>query len=181
MSRKSKEDWLREGATVIAELGAAYLTIETLCTRLNVTKGSFYHHFKNYQDFKTALLIFWEQESTLRVIAAVERLDDSPKLDQLLRIAGQFPDPLEKAFRAWAMQDSEVEQYQQRIDQQRMDYLKTLCLELTPHSEHAEILARMLYTMFVGSTQILPAVTSTEFQAMYQELKRLYLLEKEIS
>lgn len=180
MSRKSKEDWLREGAYVIAEDGAAGLTIDTLCNRLQVTKGSFYHHFKNYQDFKTALLNFWEQESTLRIIEAVEQTENAiNKLDYLLKITANFPEPLEKSFRAWAMQDEEVGQYQQRIDQQRMSYVETLCLEVTPTENQAKILARILYTVFVGSLQILPPVTTAEFYEMYSELKRLFKVQGE--
>ncbi len=44
-SRLSVDDWVQEGFRVLAEGGAKALALGGLCTRLRVTKGSFYWHF----------------------------------------------------------------------------------------------------------------------------------------
>src|SRR6266699_4570641 len=72
MAQLSRRRWLEEGLALLEEAGAEALTIESLTSRLGVTKGSFYHHFTNYQDFKQRLLSFWEEEHTLQVIQAAE-------------------------------------------------------------------------------------------------------------
>lgn len=175
MSRKSKEDWLREGGLTLADMGISSLTIDTLASRLHVTKGSFYHHFKNYQDFKTSLLAFWEQESTHRIIQMVEeRHQTGSKVDQLIDLVAHMPHPVEKALRAWALQDAEVAQYQQRIDEQRMAYVETLCRDLLQDAARAAIMARILYTTFIGGQQILPPLTRAQYLEIYQEMKHLY-------
>ena len=45
MERLSVEDYYREAFDVLGESGSEGLTISALCERLQVTKGSFYHHF----------------------------------------------------------------------------------------------------------------------------------------
>ncbi len=44
-SQLSVDDWVQEGFRVLAEDGVKALTLGQLCTRLGVTKGSFYWHF----------------------------------------------------------------------------------------------------------------------------------------
>lgn len=46
-SRRSKIDILAFGLDILSEYGEGELTIDFLCQKLGVTKGSFYHHFKS--------------------------------------------------------------------------------------------------------------------------------------
>src|SRR5260370_40582261 len=78
MALTTKRKWLKEGLDLLEETGAEALTIEALTSRLDVTKGSFYHHFNNYQDFKESLLVFWEEEGTLQIIQVAEK-EASPR------------------------------------------------------------------------------------------------------
>ena len=64
MTNFSKETWIKKGLKVLAESGAASLTIKGLSFRLNVTKGSFYHHFKNRIVFINEMLEYWENQLT---------------------------------------------------------------------------------------------------------------------
>ena len=128
-----KERWLHEGLTVLAELGAPALRIDRLAERLAMTKGSFYHHFDGLAGYKSELLAYFGELSTMRYIEAVEsepNLDPRQKLNRLMTLVLQSPDdegPLEVAFRAWAQQDRDVHEAQRRIDATRIDYLRDLC------------------------------------------------------
>src|SRR6266404_8566030 len=86
MALLTRRRWLEEGLALLEEAGAEALTIESLTSRLRVTKGSFYHHFTNYQDFKQRVLEFWEEEGTLRIIQWAEQEASPPeKLARVLR------------------------------------------------------------------------------------------------
>lgn len=172
MERKTKKNWFGEALKVLAESGASALTVEVLTTRLGVTKGSFYHHFENFGDFKTKLLQFYEEESTHRVIKIVEEAGPpDEKLQKLLDITTQPRSEVEVALRAWALQDAEARTYQARMDLQRMDYLQELC-QATGQSEiDALVTARLLYTIYVGSQQVIPPIEDEDRRQLYRQVR----------
>lgn len=174
MARKSKRDWLQAGLQVLTELGTEHLTIETLTQKMGVTKGSFYHHFANYDAFVESLLAYWETEGALDIIAALERYP-SPreKLDRLLAITVNDGYAEEIALRAWALRNARVKEVLTRIDRQRLDYLISLCRALTPNMERAEEAAHLFYVAYVGGQQIglLPA----EIQRLYRAIQQQFM------
>jgi AcrR family transcriptional regulator len=169
MAVTARRDWLEAGMALLEELGAEALTIETLTHRLRVTKGSFYHHFKNYQAFKEHLLAFYEEERTLQIIRLAER-ETSPqaKLERVLHATLQ-PSQLEVAMRAWALQDGLVRDHQQRIDQQRLTYLEELIYTQIGDHSYAAHMARLFYSIYVGSQHIVPPVQGADLEQLYQE------------
>lgn len=172
MERKTQRDWLIAGAKIVAEQGAAALTTELLTTTLGVTKGSFYHHFKHLQDYKENLLAFYEREGTLRIIELAEaETAPAEKLQRVLEATLNNPVPLEAAVRAWALQDATARVYQERIDQQRVDYLRAIYLEMTGDEEWAAALARLIYSVYVGSQQIIPPIEGEALRRLYAELE----------
>ncbi len=56
---KSREDWIDTAWHVLGVSGVEGIRIEQLARQLNVTKGSFYWHFKNRQLLIDALLERW--------------------------------------------------------------------------------------------------------------------------
>jgi AcrR family transcriptional regulator len=175
MARKTKQDWLIAGIHLLAAVGPEALTIEALCQRLGVTKGSFYHHFGSADKYKTALLAYFEQEGTLNIIEQVEETAVSPpqKLQRLLQIIVQFSTRLdhnpEIAIRAWARQDEQVRQVQERIDQQRLAYVHTLLRQILGDTPQADIHSRLLYALVVGSEQMQPPLIGPALQAVFDE------------
>lgn len=173
MAHTTQHRWLEEGLTLLEEMGAEALTIETLTNRLGVTKGSFYHHFSNYQDFKENLLVFFEQERTLQVIQLAEQASSpQAKLERVMQ-ATLRPSQLEVAIRAWALQDQSVRDHQQRIDQQRLAYLEELVYAQVGDRLHATQVARLFYSIYVGSQHIIPPIQGTNLTHLYREAQRL--------
>jgi AcrR family transcriptional regulator len=84
MKKHAADVQVREGLTVLAEMGSDGLTIDELCRRLNLTKGSFYHHYANRSMYIRALLEFWEREMTLRVIEVSQQ--EGSALQRLRRL-----------------------------------------------------------------------------------------------
>lgn len=175
MVQTVKRDWLMAGVLILGEQGAQRLTIEALTSQLSVTKGSFYHHFAGFQDYKERLIVFVEEEGTLQIIHAVEgELTPAAKLARLLRITSRGPSALEVAFRAWALQDSQVAAVQQRIDQRRIAYLEALWLAQGTAPAQAIPFARLIYTVYIGSQHVLPPIHGAGLRQLYQEIIRGY-------
>ncbi len=59
--RLSADDWIEAGYAILAEGGLDALKLDRLCTRLGVTKGSFYWHFTDMAGYRAALLMAWAQ------------------------------------------------------------------------------------------------------------------------
>jgi len=169
MAVTASRDWLEEGMAILEDLGAEALTIETLTNRLSVTKGSFYHHFKNFKNFKENLLAFYEKERTLQIIRLAER-EKSPraKLERIMQATLQSPH-LEVAIRAWALQDIVVREYQRRIDRQRLAYLTELSYAIIGDHSQAARMAQLFYSIYVGSQHIVPPIQGAELALLYQE------------
>ncbi|GCE06626.1 TetR/AcrR family transcriptional regulator [Dictyobacter aurantiacus] len=178
MALLTRRRWLEEGLALLEEAGAEALTIESLTNRLGVTKGSFYHHFANYQDFKERLLEFWAEEGTLRIIQWAEKeAAPSEKLARVIRASLQ-PPRLDVALRVWALQDEQVRVHQQRIDQQRLEYLEALVAASGADHLYARQFARVLYSIYVGSQHIIPPIEGEDLGALYQLVQHCF--EKEM-
>ncbi len=58
MSR-SRDDWIEAAWAALGEGGVEAVRVERLARKLDVTKGSFYWHFKDRQDLIDALMDRW--------------------------------------------------------------------------------------------------------------------------
>jgi len=70
--KKGKEDWCKEGMDILNTDGFSKITIENLCSKLKVTKGSFYHHFGNMEAYIEALMQYWLEKHTRQLIEEAE-------------------------------------------------------------------------------------------------------------
>ena len=180
MARKTKEDWLRTGVTALIEAGPDGLTVDGLCRRLDVTKGSFYHHFDGYDDFKMRLLAYFEQEGTLNIIDVVEETADTPQarlhrlLDIIVRHSRELEHNPEVVVRAWARQDEAAAAVQTRVDRRRIAYVESLCQQLVGDAETAKRMAQLLYAILVGCEQLQPPVQGDGLRALFDEYLRFY-------
>ncbi len=163
------------GLRLLAEIGADGLTIDALTVTLGVTKGSFYHHFGAFQDYKAALLDHFEREGTVKIIAQLEEAgSDLTKLRQLLDVVAAGPWRVEAAVRAWALQDAEVRTCQERLDARRRIYFRKLCASLSGDEERAQVAADLLYALYVGCLQMVPPIEGEARRKVFNESLRLF-------
>ncbi|MBW5482488.1 TetR/AcrR family transcriptional regulator [Streptomyces bambusae] len=176
----SKRDWLETGLAVLRQDGARALTVERLCAELDLTKGSFYHHFKGIPGFKTDLLAHFEAEHTSRFIAEAESAGGTARqrLQHLLDLvlddkSRSGSEDVEIAIRSWALQDPEVHALQERVDRSRMAYLRALWQGLGGPEADVEPMARLLYLVLVGAQQVVPPVAAPDLRDVYALALRL--------
>ncbi|WP_344103642.1 TetR/AcrR family transcriptional regulator [Myceligenerans crystallogenes] len=160
MPAASKERWLDEGLAMLAETGISGVTIDALSRRLGLTKGSFYHHFKGLHGYRADLLQHFEKRESQAFIDLVEALpvdDGAGKLRALIEaaVADEASVNLEPRVRIWASHDDLARACIERVDAQRVEYLRRQCRAITD-SELADQTGTMIYLVGIGSGHIVP-------------------------
>ncbi len=183
MAKVTRDDWLQAARDILIEGGFAQLTLENLLSRLGVTHGSFYHHFKNRQALTEAVLKQWRKEMTLDVVATANRIGDvDERARSLIQLGKSFTDQtqLEIAFRSQARVDPMVWEYVQEVDELRIKNCTEMARAIFGDNERAITLGKLAHAIFVGSQQMIPSFTEQESEAMYFELMNLVLNNKNI-
>jgi AcrR family transcriptional regulator len=176
MTRITRDDWISEGFRVLSSEGDAALTVDTLCERLERSKGSFYHHFDGRPGYVRALLETWERQSTDRLIAIGR--SDAP-VAQRLRALNQGASELknsrlERAIRGWAAREPEAALVQDRVDRRRLAFLEELFEERMGKGASALRLARVFQLVFVGAQHLDPPLEGDELYQTFRSLDPLF-------
>ncbi|NEQ68303.1 MAG: TetR/AcrR family transcriptional regulator [Symploca sp. SIO2D2] len=156
VSNLTRQDWIEQGLKTLAETGVETVRVEPLAKVMGVTKGSFYWHFKNREDFLEAILQEWVNWQTNSIIEQVEALggDATTKLLYLFELAIQDDGRAENAIRAWATSNSKITTVLAQVDQRRLNYTKDLFLQVGFTPFEAMVRARMVYYALVGEFTI---------------------------
>lgn len=174
--RCTQSTWLEEGFVILKEKGAAGLTINNLTKRLKKSKGSFYHHFKNRDDYSEKLLEFWEAKQTFDIdkIRHQEKTFEgiNEKLLELSQI--NLDAEIEVAIRAWAIRDPLARNFQERIDKQRFGFLKQMFSLKTHDMIKSDIMSLIRYCFYIGSQQIIPAVDEHKYKQTLRTLMKMF-------
>jgi AcrR family transcriptional regulator len=158
---------------LLAEQGPSGLTIAALCTRLGVTKGSFYHHFDDMPAFVRLLLEHWRTEHATRLITLSESIaDPGERFDLLEGIAIGLPHGTEAAIRAWSWSDETVAQAQHAVDMDRLDHLTRSGMAAGHSAERAELLARISLSVLVGLQQLERPASVATFEHVFGEIRQ---------
>ena len=147
-TRLNRDEWLARALDILALEGRAKLRIDTICNALGVTKGSFYWHFKDRDDFVRSVVQFWSDRFTDPVMERVSRLGGSAqeRMKALMHAVseGRFARH-DVSIRAWAAQDPElVAAIVKAVDQQRLAFAGSLFSEMGFDGPEAEMRARAL-------------------------------------
>jgi AcrR family transcriptional regulator len=164
-TKNSREDWLSFALEVLVKKGPEHLKIVPLCELKGVTKGSFYHHFKNRKVFIDSLMEHWYQTTTQGFIDQVD--PDAPALQRLKaldQIIASNNVEAEHHIRAWALKEPTIRQHLEKIDGQRQGYLAECYQELGLSQQQAKDVALIAYSSFLGMAQIQPAPTAVEIE-----------------
>lgn len=178
MERLRAEDYYREAFAILGESGSESMTIALLCERLDVTKGSFYHHFAGMPGFTESLLAFWESEHSERLIAMSKAQPDAAlRITGLIDIGIGLPHAPEAAIRAWGRSNPEVAEVVARVDKRRERHLVDAMVALGVERARARILTRIAMNLLVGTQQREHPVDLKRLRQMFEEVTRLVFLE----
>lgn len=180
--RLTKSDWIDHGLRTLASRGPGALKVGAMATDLGVSRGSFYWHFRDIADFRSELLERWKDWATQRVIRELEADHDQPgRLNSLLASAFSSEpesDPsirsLDKALRAWAMNDDKVAAVVASVDAGRMAFISKLLEESGVESPKAAHRAAFLYWAYLGQPIVLNADPLLSARAAIDDLCDLF-------
>jgi AcrR family transcriptional regulator len=163
----NRQRWLTAGLQALAEAGPEALRIMPIAEQLQVTKGSFYWHFKNLGDYQTAVLDEWERHYTGEAIACLDhdRIEPREKLRTWIVGAAYADLRLERAVRSWALHNPAVGKVRQRVDAERIGFLVKLLCGVGWPPDTARTLGQWAYCAWLGYA------TLDEIAFTEQELK----------
>lgn len=143
------------GLDLLAEVGAKGVTIDALCTRLQVTKGSFYHHFSGVRDFMSQLLLYWEDRYGQRLAREALAARGPAELIPRLKHGACYDvhHEAESAIRALAHFDPAAAEVQRRVDEGREQLLVDAYVGAGMAPESARTVARIGMAILIGTQQ----------------------------
>jgi AcrR family transcriptional regulator len=154
-TRTPRTSWIQEGLRALGVGGPHAVRVEKLAQALGVTKGGFYWHFEDRPALLEEMLDAWERLVVDEVIDRVESEggEARAKLRRLSAIAGSSGDlmKIELAVRDWARRDKAVAKRLKRVDNRRMDYMRSLFGAFCPDEEEVEVRCMVFYSLWMGS------------------------------
>jgi AcrR family transcriptional regulator len=154
-ARTPRSRWIEEGLRALAAGGPDAVRIEPLAQSLGVTKGGFYWHFADRRALLEEMLDTWERESIDEVIARIEAEggDARASLRRLFGLAGAGDALLttDLAVRDWSRRDPAVAERLRRVDNRRMDYLRSLFGAFCADADDVEVRSMIAFSLWIGN------------------------------
>jgi AcrR family transcriptional regulator len=174
MKKVSKQEWLNNGLTILSENGEDALRIEILCRELEVTKGSFYHHFLNMEEYIKELMEQWKWENTTSVILEAQKQKDfQAKADLLHALVTSKDQELEVRIRGWSVRNKNVENVLKTVDETRVGFLTEMYREKGIAEKESRDLARIEYAALVGAQYMYRKLPAEEFFSLGQKFQQI--------
>jgi AcrR family transcriptional regulator len=169
-----RAQWLSAGLEALRKGGVGAVRVERLAEEVGVTKGSFYHHFRDRGALLEEVLEYWAREMTDAEFERIQTLRGglAPRLvalaeDVLEKGMGRY-DP---AIRAWAREDRKVAAAVALVDRRRVKALAGFFEEAGFTAAEARVRARTFYTFLLGEPQVrAPAREAGELEKMVRIL-----------
>lgn len=155
--RLGRQDWINAGFRALVSHGAEGLRVERIAQALDMTKGSFYWHFKDLPALHSAMLAYWEDAATHRIIARVE--ESPPGMPRLMALADAVNMPheaqggagAEAAIRGWGRVFAPASEVVARVDAQRLDFLRDCLADMDVDDPTLPV---MIYATHLGLEQL---------------------------
>ena len=172
--RYSKDEWCSRALDILSREGHTLLRIEQISKSLGVSKGSFYWHFKDRNDFVISIAKYWATYSTSLVIEEVDQVHGDAK-ERLLAIMNVvFREDLGRydlIMRAWAAKEPRVAVILKRVDAQRMAYVRSIFSEMGFRGPQLDIRTRA-FVCYMAGEHVLSLKETREEQLRQLKIKQ---------
>ena len=145
--------WLEMAIRILKEEGVDQVRVDRIADRLGITKGSFYHLYKDRQELLDAMVEHWRSASQITYLTMARRLKGPARqvlLDFMEAAVRSNLGEFDGAFRAWGSYEPRVGATVQALDQERIQFIAKWFEELGLEGLEALGRARILYYADVG-------------------------------
>jgi AcrR family transcriptional regulator len=182
-SALTPERWIAAATEVLVDRGIDSVRVDVLAQQLQVTRGSFYWHFRDREDLLRRVLAAWREQATVQLTLRLERAHDDPR-EQLRDVislprrgrAAPRAARIELAIRAWARRDAMARQAVDEADGARIGYIAQLFSALGFGVAEARWRAFALYAYVVAESQIAAPIALAQREERDRFIERLMLL-----
>jgi AcrR family transcriptional regulator len=177
VTRLSANDWVEAGFAILGEAGVQGIKIDRMAERLGVTKGSFYWHFKDVDDFLSAVATKWAGEMARRHLATAGSANEEPSTrlrNRLRAYLSRRVRALDREMRAWARSDERARAALDRTDRLIFGQITRDLEELGFEHAEAEWRASVLFYASIGYASVDHPLTEASIRD--EALKLLSLL-----
>jgi AcrR family transcriptional regulator len=172
MAGLSPADFFAAALELVGERGAEGLTLATLCERVGVTKGSFYHHFDSMASLHEGMLAHWEAAQIGQARGALAATEPRARLAVLRGLAVAAQHETEVAVRAWATWYEPAAEAYRRVQDGRQRTLVHTFRQLGIDEAHAATLARVGRALMAGVQSEVGNVDRTVMDEVLTEYQR---------
>lgn len=152
-TRTPRSKWIDEGLWALAAGGPDAVRIEPLAQALGVSKGGFYWYFTDRRALLEEMLDTWEHRSIEEVLERVERQGGDART-KIRRAGATFSSDvlaIDLAVRDWARREPAVAERLRRVDNQRIDYLRSLFSVFCPDPDEVEARSMLAFSLVIGN------------------------------
>jgi AcrR family transcriptional regulator len=170
---RGRNKWFEAALKALVEEGVDAVRIERLAPRLGITRGSFYHHYKDHADLLRALLEHYVETNQQRFLTMLPLLQGTAK-EKLWVLwtatADQSFRDYDWAVRMWGMHDPHVAAVLEQIDNKRMDVMINLFKEMGFSEDESWIRAALAYHGSLGDRAFFAPFPSMEKRLLWRRI-----------
>jgi len=177
------ERWVDAATEVLVNHGIDSVRVDTLARGLQVTRGSFYWHFRDRDDLLRAVLQAWRAGATEQLTQRLQGARDDPReqLRDLISLpfrgrAAARAARIELAIRAWARREAMARAFVDEADAARIGYIAQVFSSLGFSITEARARAFLLYSYEVAESLLSTQDGAAQRQERAQLVERLIQL-----
>jgi len=156
--KHTREQWLQKSLDVISGQGFGRIVIDNIVKSIKVTKGSFYWHFKDRNDFLEHLVTYWDENFTRNVmqhIAAMQGDAGKRLLELMMYVTRKRLARYDAAILSLAHNEPHVSNQIAVVFESRIEFVASLIAEMGYKGLDLELRSRMIVTFMSQEQNVL--------------------------
>ena len=168
--RLTREDWIEAATKRLILRSIDAVRVGSLAAELDVSRGSFYWHFKSRGELLDAILAHWRDRQTRRINERIREDRTLTPEERVVRLRSlpartkstEDAASLELAIRAWARRDRSARRCVEEVDRDRITLVRELLADVNLPPPEAETLAFVNYAYTIGESLIRDVMTDEQ-------------------